>query len=53
MCIRDNFQAVDRDASKAEHGGDRYRRMEIEYICSHTIATQSDAGQQLCWPCCC
>ena len=21
--------------------------MEIEYICSHTIATQSDAGQQL------
>lgn len=41
------FQAVDRDASKAEHGGDRYRRMEIEYICSHTIATQSDAGQQL------
>ncbi|MFR4236148.1 MAG: hypothetical protein ACLT1W_07450 [Alistipes onderdonkii] len=41
------FQAVDRDASRAEHGGDRYRRMEIEYICSHTIATQSDAGQQL------
>lgn len=31
------FQAKDRDASRAENGGDKYRRMEMEYICNHTI----------------
>ena len=30
------FQAVDRDASKAEHGGDRYRRMEKHPAEFHT-----------------
>lgn len=41
------FEARDRDASKAEHGGDKYRRMELEYICNHTIATVPDAKDQL------
>lgn len=41
------FRAEDREASRAEHGGDKYRRMEIEYICSHTVATEPDAAQQL------
>ena len=41
------FEAKDRDASKAEHGGDKYRRMELEYICNHTIGTVPDAKEQL------
>lgn len=41
------FRAADTQASKAENGGDRYRRMEIEYICRHTIGTDSDADKNL------
>lgn len=41
------FEAADREASRAEHGGDKYRRMEIEYICNHTIATVPGAERQL------
>lgn len=37
----------DREASRAEHGGDKYRAMEIEYICEHTIGTVPDAKDQL------
>lgn len=33
------FRAEDTEASKAENGGDKYRRMEMEYICRHTIGT--------------
>lgn len=40
------YRAADREASKAEHGGDRYRRMEMEYICGHTIlaAPETERG---------
>ncbi len=31
------FGAEDRTESAAEHGGDLYRRKEIEYICRHTV----------------
>ncbi|WP_295937007.1 endonuclease/exonuclease/phosphatase family protein [uncultured Alistipes sp.] len=41
------FEAADREASRVERGGDRYRRMEIERICSRTIATVPDAAGQL------
>lgn len=40
------FRAEDQDASKAEHGGDKYRRMEIEYICKHTIGSTPEASDQ-------
>lgn len=40
------FQAKDRDASRAENGGDKYRRMEMEYICNHTIHSVPGAEKQ-------
>ena len=41
------YRAEDREASRAENGGDKYRAMEMKYICEHTIATVPDAGDQL------
>lgn len=41
------YRVADREASRAKREGDYYRRMEIEYICRHTIATQPDAADQL------
>ncbi len=41
------FRAENRDSSKAENGGDKYRRMEIEYICRHTIDTDPSAKNEL------
>lgn len=41
------YKAEDREASKAEHGGDKYRAMEIQYICENTIGTVPDAENQL------
>lgn len=41
------FRAENRDSSRAEHGGDKYRAMEMKYICEHTIGTIPDAGNQL------
>ncbi len=41
------YRAADREASRAKREGDHYRRMEIEYICRHTIATEPDAADQL------
>ena len=40
------YRAADREASKAEHGGDRYRLMEMKYVCGHTIlaALESERG---------
>ncbi|MDD6253268.1 MAG: endonuclease [Bacteroidales bacterium] len=38
------YQATNRDSSKAVNGGDHYRRMEIEYICRHTVAGAEDDG---------
>ena len=40
------FEAKDRDASRAENGGDKYRRMEMEYICNHTIHSVPGAEKQ-------
>ena len=34
-----NVPVEDRERSKAAHEGDRYRRLEMEYICRHTILT--------------
>ena len=36
----------DRERSKAAREGDFFRRTEMEYICSHTIATVPDAADQ-------
>ncbi len=41
------YEATDRDASIAENGGDRYRRMEMEYICKHTIESVPGAAGQM------
>jgi len=38
----------DRERSKAAHEGDRFRRLEMEYICRHTILT-SEAPAQEYW----
>lgn len=40
------YRAEDREASKADNGGDKYRRMEIEYICNHTILTEPNAKDE-------
>jgi len=40
------FRAENQDSSKAVNGGDYYRRMEIEYICRHTILTHPEAEQE-------
>ena len=36
----------EREQSKAVRGGDYYRRMEMEYICKHTVLTSRDAGKE-------
>ena len=41
------FRAADVAASKAAHEGDKYRRMEMEYICKHTVDTDPDAADHL------
>ncbi|MDR2954550.1 MAG: endonuclease [Prevotella sp.] len=41
------FQTQNKEASSAENGGDHYRRMEIEYICKHTIESVPDAAGQM------
>lgn len=40
------YQAEDRDASKAEQGGDKYRAREMRYICENTIGTVEGAENQ-------
>lgn len=37
------FRAEDQEASKEAHGGDKYRRMEMEYIVRHTYGSLPDA----------
>ena len=37
----------ERKASIARNDGDKYRRMELEYICNHTINQVPDADQQM------
>ncbi|MBP5635143.1 MAG: endonuclease [Bacteroidales bacterium] len=41
------YRAENRAVSIAEHGGDLYRAMEMQYICEHTVGTVPDAGDQL------
>jgi endonuclease/exonuclease/phosphatase family metal-dependent hydrolase len=41
------YGTADQAKSVAEHGGDKYRRMEIEYICKHTIGTDPSASKNL------
>ena len=41
------YKAEDRNASRAENGGDKYRAREIKYICEHTIGTVENASEQL------
>lgn len=41
------YLAEDREASKAEKGGDRFRAVEIQYICEQTIGTVPGAENQL------
>ena len=41
------FRAKDIEASKAENGGDYYRRKEMEYICKHTINEQENAEDEM------
>ncbi|MBQ8769958.1 MAG: endonuclease/exonuclease/phosphatase family protein [Bacteroides sp.] len=41
------YRAEDREASKAEQGGDRYRAREVQYVCEHTIGTVEGAENQL------
>ncbi len=41
------YRAEDKEASKAENGGDKYRAKEVQYICEHTIGTVPGAEKQL------
>ena len=38
---------LERKASAAAREGDRFRRMEIEYVCNHTIGSVAGAEKQL------
>lgn len=40
------YRAKDKEASKAEKGGDKYRLTEMKYICDHTIAKHTDAANE-------
>lgn len=41
------YRVADKEASKALNEGDHYRRMEIEYVCSHTVLTHENASDEL------
>lgn len=41
------YRVENRDSSRAEHGGDKYRAMEMKYICEHTIESVPEAGEQM------
>ncbi|MBQ0024275.1 MAG: endonuclease [Bacteroidales bacterium] len=40
------YRATDQEASRNANEGDKYRRMEIEYICNHTILTHPDSADE-------
>ena len=40
------YRAADREASKKAHEGDKYRLMEMDYVCRHTIGTRPDAARE-------
>jgi endonuclease/exonuclease/phosphatase family metal-dependent hydrolase len=41
------YKAKDKDASIAERGGDKYRRLEMEYIIKETIGSADKKGEQM------
>lgn len=41
------YMAKDVEQSKAEHGGDKYRAMEMQHICESTILTAPKAADEL------
>jgi len=41
------FNVADREKSKAEHGGDYFRRTEMQYICEHTIGSVEGSENQM------
>ena len=45
--FRLGVSAEEREADAAAHGGDIYRRTEIEYVCRHTVLSVPDAAQGL------
>ena len=38
------YNAADQEASKAAHGGDAYRKLEVEYVCKHTIGSAQNGN---------
>ncbi len=40
------YRCEDKDASAEAREGDKYRRMEIQYICEHTIGKEEGASSQ-------
>ena len=38
---------AEREESAKQNGGDKYRRMEIQYVCEHTVGTCPEAKDQL------
>lgn len=40
------YNVADREASSAENGGDKYRRLEVEYVCNHTINSVEGSASQ-------
>lgn len=38
------YGAKDQEASKAASGGDAYRKMEVEYVCKHTIGSAKEGN---------
>ncbi|MBQ9819717.1 MAG: endonuclease/exonuclease/phosphatase family protein [Bacteroidales bacterium] len=45
--FRMGVSEAEKEADIAAHGGDRYRRTEIEYVCRHTILAQPGAEKEL------
>ena len=41
------YKATDREKSIAEHGGDYFRKAEMQYICEHTIGSVEGASDQM------
>lgn len=41
-----NIPTAEREQSKKEHGGDKYRQIEMKYICQETILTRKKARKE-------
>lgn len=40
------YGAIDKESSRKENGGDKFRRKEIEYICKHTVLTSKNPSDE-------